>query len=664
MSKQPSAPPPGDKPTPTAPPPPPTWRHWLWPIALVATLALYFLLPSINNTSTVTLSYSQFISAATQHRVKDVTFDSSSNGGNTPASGTLTNGKSYTTVIPGSPTTQLANQLRTDGVKSVDASASSAGLGTEILYWLILLAPVIFVFWLFRRMSRGAGGAFQGVLGVGRSRAKVFDAERPSTKFSDVAGYSGAKEEISEIIDFLRSPERYQRAGAMAPRGVLMIGPPGTGKTLLARAVAGEASVPFFSVTGSSFVEMFVGVGAARVRDLFSEARKRAPAIIFVDEVDAIGQRRAGSGAVVANDEREQTLNQLLAEMDGFDMTQGLVVLAATNRPEVLDPALLRPGRFDRQITIPLPNLAERAAILAVHCRDKRLAPDVDLKVVARGTPGFSGADLANLANEAAIFAVRSNRDVITATDFDDARDRILLGRREGSNVLLPEEKHAVAVHEAGHAIVAALSAHADPVAKVTILPAGQALGATQQLPLIERHLYGEDYLQDSLGVRLGGRAAELVELGQGSTGAANDLSTATDIATRMVREFGLSDKLGPVGYPQGGSVFLGGGGNGLSSRPYAESTQALIDAEVSRLLREAEQTAVGLIRAHRDMLAELVELLLEHETVDGAEVYRIAGRPVPEHRAPEEISIAPRAKALTFGSAAAERHSAVRDEE
>jgi cell division protease FtsH len=655
MSKQPSAPPPGDRPTPTAPPPPPAWRHWLWPLALVAVLALYLLLPSVNGNSTVTLTYSQFISSASQHRVKDITFDSSSNGSNTPASGTLTNGKSYTTVIPGAPTTQLANQLRGDGIKSVDATASSPGLGTEVLYWLILLAPLIFVFWLFRRMSRGASGAFQGVLGVGRSRAKVFDAERPSTKFSDVAGYEGAKQEISEIIDFLRNPGRYQKAGAMAPRGVLMVGPPGTGKTLLARAVAGEASVPFFSVTGSSFVEMFVGVGAARVRDLFSEARKRAPAIIFVDEVDAIGQRRAGSGAVVANDEREQTLNQLLAEMDGFDMTQGLVVLAATNRPEVLDPALLRPGRFDRQITIPLPNLDERAAILAVHCRDKKLASDVDLRVVARGTPGFSGADLANLANEAAIFAVRSNREVISATDFDDARDRILLGRREGSNVLLPEEKHAVAVHEAGHALVAALSAHADPVAKVTILPAGQALGATQQLPLIERHLYGEDYLHDALAVRLGGRAAELVELGQGSTGAANDLSTATDMATRMVREFGLSDKLGPVGYPQGGSVFLGGGGNGLSSRPYAESTQALIDAEVSRLLREAEHSAVGLIRAHHEMLAEIVELLLEHETVDGAQVYRIAGRPVPQHRPPEEISIAPRAKALTFNKSIAD---------
>jgi cell division protease FtsH len=445
------------------------------------------------------------------------------------------------------------------------------------------------------------------------------------------------------VVDFLRNPDRYRRAGAMAPRGVLMVGPPGTGKTLIARAVAGEAGVPFFSVTGSSFVEMFVGVGAARVRDLFAEARKAAPAIIFIDEIDAIGQRRAGSGAVVSNDEREQTLNQLLSEMDGFDVTAGIVVLGATNRPEVLDPALLRPGRFDRQIVIPLPTLAERAAILAVHCRDKKLGPDVDLTVVARGTPGFSGADLANLANEAAINAVRQGREVLSAADFDDARDRIMLGRREGSNVLLPEEKHAVAVHESGHALVAALSPHADPVAKITILPAGQALGVTEQLPVDERHLYGEDYLTESLAVRLGGRAAELVELGQGSTGAANDLASATDLATKMVREFGLSTKIGPVGYPEGGSVFLGGGGPGMSSRPFAEATQAAIDGEVSRLLREAEQTAVSLIRSHHDELMELVGLLLERETVDGSEVYRIVGRPMPQHR-PEEMTIAPHA--------------------
>ena len=327
------------------------------------------------------------------------------------------------------------------------------------------------------------------------------------------------------------------------------------------------------------------------------------------------------------------------------------MVLGATNRPEVLDPALLRPGRFDRQITIPLPTLAERAAILAVHCQGKKLAPDVDLDVVARGTPGFSGADLANLVNEAAIFAVRASRENIAMADFSDARERILLGSRADSNLLLPEEKRAVAIHESGHALVAALSPHADPVAKVTILPAGQALGVTEQLPLVEHHLYGEDYLNESLAVRLGGRAAELVVLGQGSTGAANDLASATDLAIKMVREFGLSSKLGPVGYPEGGSVFLGGGGPGMSSRPYAESTQAIIDGEVSRLLREAEQTAVTLIRSHADDLDRLADLLVEKETVDGNEVYRLLGLPVPEHQS-EGQAIAPgRAAAHSGGT-------------
>ena len=641
MTKRPAAPPPGDKPVPSAPPPPPAWRHWLWPGALFVALLLYLFLPAVHSAQQVTLSYSEFITQASDHKVKDITFASSTNGANTTATGTLTNGKEYTTVIPGSPTTAFSDQLHSDGVKSISADESRGSAWGALFSWLIILLPLVFVFYLFRRMSRGAGSPLQGVLGIGRSQAKVFDADKPSTKFADVAGYEGAKSEITEVVDFLRNPDRYTKAGAIAPRGVLMVGPPGTGKTLLARAVAGEAGVPFFSVSGSSFVELFVGVGAARVRDLFSEARKRAPAIIFVDEIDAIGQRRGGAGAV-ANDEREQTLNQLLSEMDGFDMAQGIVVLAATNRPEILDPALLRPGRFDRQVTIPLPTLTERAAILAVHVRGKKLAGDVDLNVVARGTPGFSGADLANLVNEAAIVAVRDNREIITAEDFAAARDRILLGRREGSNVLLPEEKNAVAIHEAGHALVAVLSEHADPVAKVTILPAGQALGVTEQLPLVERHLYGEDYLTDSLAVRLGGRAAELVELGQGSTGASNDLASATDLATRMIREFGLSPALGPVGYPEGGSVFLGGGGGALSSRPFAEATQAIIDAEVARLLREAEQTAVELIRAHRTELGLIVQLLLEKETVDGSEVYRIAGRPMPTHSTVEPMAIAP----------------------
>jgi cell division protease FtsH len=622
MSKQVSPPPRGDKSTPQVPPPPPAWRHWVWPIMIFVIFALYLFLPT--RTTSTSLTYSQFLTDAGNHQVK--TIDIAQTGGT--SSGTLTNGKSYTVVIPPQAGESFLTTLKTDNVQ-ITSAASGQGFGTEVLIYLIVFGlPILLFGWFFRRLSKAGGGQLQGILGTGRSKAKVWDEERPSTTFADVAGYQGAKAEIEEVVDFLKHPERYAKAGAMVPRGVLMVGPPGTGKTLLARAVAGEAQVPFFSVAGSSFVEMFVGVGAARVRDLFAEARKRAPAIIFMDEIDAIGQRRASGGGYVSNDEREQTLNQLLSEMDGFEPSAGIVVLAATNRPEVLDPALLRPGRFDRQVTIPLPNVEERSAILAVHCRGKQLAPNVDLNAIARGTPGFSGADLANLANEAAIFAVRDHRDVITADDFDAARDRIILGRREGSNVLLPEEKHAVAVHESGHALVAALSDHADPVAKVTILPAGQTLGVTEQLPLVERHMYSEDYLHDSLAVRLGGRAAELVVIGQGSTGAANDLAGATDLATKMIREFGLSKTLGPIGYPEGGSVFLGGGGPGMSSRPFAEATQAEIDKEVSRLLREAEERAIMLLKTHRAELDALVGELLERETVDGSDVYRLAGQP------------------------------------
>ncbi|MGD0244180.1 MAG: ATP-dependent zinc metalloprotease FtsH [Streptosporangiaceae bacterium] len=658
MSKQATPPPPGDKPKASAPPPPPTWRNWIWPIMLVVIFALWFLLPT--RSPSTSLSYTQFLSDVSAHTVKTVQLGAVG----ATSSGTLTNGKNFTVVIPSQAGQDLLTTLKNANVQ-ISAAASGQGFGTEVLIYVITFGlPILLFVWFFRRLSKGAGAGIQGALGVGRSRAKVFDEERPSTTFADVAGYEGAKSEIAEVVDFLRKPDRYTRVGALVPRGVLMVGPPGTGKTLLARAVAGEAGVVFFSVTGSSFVELFVGVGASRVRDLFEQARKRAPAIIFIDEIDAIGQRRAGGGAVVSNDEREQTLNQLLAEMDGFEPSAGVVVLAATNRPEILDPALLRPGRFDRQVTIPLPNVTERAAILAVHCRGKKLSPNVDLNTVARATPGFSGADLANLANEAAIFAVRDNREVITAADFDAARDRIILGRREGSNVLLPEEKHAVAVHESGHALVAAISEHTDPVAKVTILPAGQALGVTEQLPLVERHMYTEDYLHDSLAVRLGGRAAELVVLGQGSTGAANDLAGATDLATKMVREFGLSKALGPVGYPEGGSVFLGGGGSPMSSRPFAEATQAEIDKEVAALLRQAEGRAVSLLKDHRSELDALTNLLLEVETVDGSEVYRIAGRPdrsaTPPSVAPS-TTMAPRAVAAADASATT--HAASRPE-
>ncbi|HYT29564.1 MAG TPA: AAA family ATPase, partial [Actinomycetota bacterium] len=376
------------------------------------------------------------------------------------------------------------------------------------------------------------------------------------------------------------------------------------------------------SVTGSSFVEIFVGVGASRVRDLFAEARKRSPSIVFIDEIDAIGQRRGG--AIVSNDEREQTLNQMLAEMDGFDPATGVVVIAATNRPETLDPALLRPGRFDRQVEIPLPNLRERAAILAVHAKGKELGPDVDFEIVARGTPGFSGADLANLVNAAAIVAVRAGRDRIEADDFDEARDRILLGRREASNALLPDEKRAVAVHEAGHALVAVLSEHADPVSKVTILPAGQALGVTEQLPVDERHLYPESYLTASLAIRMGGRAAEQLVLGEVSTGAANDLAGATQLATRMVREFGMSQKLGPVGFSSGSPMYLGD--QPVRNRDYAEATQRVIDEEVERLLKEADERATTLLAERRDALDRIVMTLLEKETIDGDELRAAVG--------------------------------------
>jgi len=604
--------PPTEPPKPPAPPPPPRWLHTLWLAGLLGTLVLLFLpAPAPKSTD---LTYSDWKAKVDADQVRTATIDPSGK-----VTGELTDKTRYTSRIPTAlKDDALAGELAAHhvGVAGKGTTTSFLSVIGGFLPFLVLLGVY---FWISRRAGRQLAGGF---MGLGASRAKVYDEQRPTTRFADVAGYEGAKQEINEVVDFLKHPDRYTAAGAVGPRGVLMVGPPGTGKTLLARAVAGEADVPFLALTGSSFVEMFVGVGAARVRDLFAAARKAAPSIIFVDEIDAIGQRRGG--ALVSNDEREQTLNQMLAEMDGFDPAVGVVVLAATNRPETLDPALLRPGRFDRQVEIPLPNLRERAAILAVHARGKHLEPDTDLDAVARGTPGFSGADLANLVNEAAIVAVRAGRTTISAEDFSEARDRILIGRREATNALLPAEKHAVAVHEAGHALVAALSPEADPVAKVTILPAGQALGVTQQLPVDERHLYGEGYLKDSLAIRLGGRAAELLVLGEASTGASNDLAGATDLAVRMVREYGMSDRVGPVGFASGSPMYLGG--EEVQRRPYAEETQRVIDEEVAGLLREAEQRALKLLGDHRDALDRLVESLLVHETVDGAAVQAAIG--------------------------------------
>jgi cell division protease FtsH len=603
-----------NRPQPPAPPKPPAWQRWLPLIGLAATLLLLFW-PASSSPSTE-LTYTQFVSQVQQGKVATATIDGS--GGVT---GKLKDGSDYSSQIPTAlQDSGLAQELQTSGVDVTGVATGGVTLLGLIGSFLPFLLLIGFYFWVSRRAQKQLAGGLGGILG---SRAKVYDAERPSTRFTDVAGYEGAKQEISEVVDFLKQPERYARAGAMGPRGVLMVGPPGTGKTLLARAVAGEAGVPFFAITGSGFVEVFVGVGAARMRDLFADAKKRAPAIIFIDEIDAIGQRRGG--AVVSNDEREQTLNQLLAEMDGFDRTTGIVVLAATNRPEVLDPALLRPGRFDREVEIGLPNLTERAAILRVHVDGKPLAPGVDLGVVARATPGFSGADLANLVNEAAIFAVRAGRTSITDEDFSAARDRILLGRRDASNALTGDEKQAVAVHEAGHAVVAALSAHADPVEKVTILPAGRALGVTEQLPEDERRLYPESYLLDSLTVSLGGRAAERLVLGEISTGASNDLARATQVATRMVREFGMSDRLGPVGFSEETPQYLGA--QQVTSRPYAEATQRVIDEEVERLLHEADGRATALLKANREGLERVAALLVERETIDGKDVLAALGR-------------------------------------
>ncbi|MEV7689755.1 ATP-dependent zinc metalloprotease FtsH [Streptomyces bungoensis] len=612
-----------EPPKPPAGQPEPAGGRWLFWWILVTLVIVLLLSRARSGPRPEALSYSDFQGrvGASQVQVVDINDKGA-------VDGTLKDGTRFTTQIPTALGTgaQLQQQLTSHHVQ-IKASQSNGG-GSTWLSVLVAFLPFMLLIGFFVWMGRRTAGAMGGGLSaIGRSRAKIIEAERPTTRFDDIAGYDGVKQEISEVVDFLRNPARYTAAGAKGPRGVVMVGPPGTGKTLFARAVAGEADVPFLSVTGSAFVEMFVGVGASRVRDLFGEARKRAPSIVFIDEIDALGSRRSGGPRLGGNDEREQTLNQLLSEMDGFDQSSGIVVLAATNRPDALDPALLRPGRFDRQVTVPLPNQAERAAILTVHARDKILDPDVDLEAVARATPGFSGADLANLVNEGAINAVRDDRTRIERHDLDAARDRVLLGRRDSSNALLPEERRSVAVHESGHALVAALCEHADPVAKVTILPAGVTLGVTEQLPEAERHLYSESYMNDLLAVRLGGRAAELVTFGEGSTGAANDLAGATQIATRMVREFGLSRELGPIGYASSHQGFLGDATEEPGRPPYSEQTQRVVDEEVTRLLRQAEQRAISLLRAHRPALERLAGQLVAHETVDGSVVLDVLRR-------------------------------------
>ena len=458
-------------------------------------------------------------------------------------------------------------------------------------------------------------------MSIGRSRAKSYSSEQPGTTFEDVAGYEGVKQEIREVVDFLKEPEKFSEIGARVPKGVLLVGPPGTGKTLIARAVAGEAGVPFLSVTGSDFMEMFVGVGASRVRDLFETARKMGRAIIFIDELDSIGRKR-GAGLGGGHDEREQTLNQMLSEMDGFEASEGIVMLAATNRPDILDPALLRPGRFDRQVVVPLPELEDRREILGVHAKGKNLSEDVDLDLVARGTPGMSGADLSNLINEAALIAVRSSQDAISAEHFEAARDRTLMGQKRESMALTSAEKEAIAYHEAGHALCAAVLPNADPLHKVTIIPSGMALGVTMQLPEEERHIYRQDYIEDSLVVRMGGRIAEELVFGVTSTGAQNDLVGATELARKMVREWGMSDRIGPMAWGSQNQVFLGD--DLMQSRDYSDDTAREIDEEVKRILHNQEDRCRSLLTENRNALDLIARALLEHETISGEEVMRL----------------------------------------
>ena len=605
-------------------------RSWRWVLmALAAVVLVAFLVSNLMSaTQAPTVKYSQFVNELQHGLVRSA--EVNSNNGVIQFTGT--NGALYQTQGPVGgvvmDTTEVAMLQKYLGSKG-GLSFSSPGNSwfISLLPTLILIGVVVLVFvWMARR----AQGQMGGIMSIGRSRAKVYTTERPHTTFADVAGYEGVKTEIREVVDFLRSSARFKEIGAKIPKGVLLVGPPGTGKTLLARAVAGEAGVPFMSVTGSDFMEMFVGVGASRVRDLFQNARKQAPAIIFVDEIDSIGRKR-GAGLGGGHDEREQTLNQMLAEMDGFEATEGIVMMAATNRPDILDPALLRPGRFDRQIVVPLPDLEERLPILKVHCKDKRIGPDVDLMVVARGTPGMSGADLANLVNEAALHAVRRSASSISMADFDAARDRVLMGQRRESTVLSEKEKMATAYHEGGHAVLAYVLPDADPVHKVTILPTGMALGVTQQLPIEERHTYWREYIEDALCVMMGGRCAEELIFGTLSTGGSNDLQRATEMARKMVREFGMSERVGPMAWGNGGEVFLGD--DLMHTRDYSDVTSRVIDEEVERILRDQEARALRLLREHQHGLAAVAQALIQRETINGLEVARIVdqayGRPV-----------------------------------
>lgn len=587
----------------------------VWIVIAILLFALFSLFQGqASRSKTDDLDYSQFLSKVNAGEVQTVTI-TDAGFGSSYLSGKLTSGEAFATYAP-----LDADLIKTLKDKNITFNAKPAQndsfLSNALFYWLpTLLLIGVWVFFI-RQMQSGGGKA----MGFGKSKAKLLTERHGRVTFEDVAGVDEAKEDLQEIVEFLKDPHKFQRLGGKIPKGALLVGPPGTGKTLLARAIAGEANVPFFTISGSDFVEMFVGVGASRVRDMFEQAKKNAPCIIFIDEIDAVGRHR-GAGLGGGNDEREQTLNQLLVEMDGFEANEGVILIAATNRPDVLDPALLRPGRFDRQITVPNPDIVGREQILRVHMRNVPLAPDIDPKVIARGTPGFSGADLANLVNEAALLAARRNKRLVTQHEFEDAKDKVMMGAERRSLVMSEEERRNTAYHEAGHAIVG-LAVPYDPLHKVTIIPRGRALGVTMNLPEGDRYSRTREWCEARLAVLFGGREAELILGGEKNVtnGATGDIQMATQLARAMIMEWGMSDKLGRVRYNGNEQeVFLGH--SVTQTKNISDETAKLIDEEIRKLIEDGERKARDILRKGKDKLHMLAKALLEFETLSGEEV-------------------------------------------
>ncbi|MBM3787209.1 MAG: ATP-dependent metallopeptidase FtsH/Yme1/Tma family protein [Acidobacteria bacterium] len=583
-----------------------------WLVIVCLVVILYTVVKPGKGKAEQALTFSQFLTAVEAGKVKGVQITGNEVKGQLvdDSEGPLR------TLIP-SNYPDVYKLLKEKNVNVEIKEASNANMISLIINSIPLILLLALYFFMIRQMQSGGNKA----LSFGKSRARLHSSQQKKVTFKDVAGVDEAKEELQEIIEFLREPQKFQKLGGRIPKGVLLVGSPGTGKTLLARAIAGEASVPFFSISGSDFVEMFVGVGASRVRDLFEQGKKNAPCIIFIDEIDAVGRHR-GAGLGGGHDEREQTLNQLLVEMDGFESNEGVILVAATNRPDVLDPALLRPGRFDRRVVVGRPDVKGRDQILRVHTKKVPLSDDVDLSVVARGTPGFAGADLANLVNEAALIAARQNRKVVTMFDFEHAKDKVIMGTERKSMILTDEEKKNTAYHEAGHALVAALIPHADPLHKVTIIPRGMALGLTMQLPMDDKHSYHKEYLRSQLAILMAGRIAEEIFMGHITTGAGNDIERATDMARKMVCEWGMSD-MGPMSYgKKEEQIFLG---REISQhRDYSEATAIRIDEAVHMFVDEGYQRARKIIEDHREAMIRVAETLLQREVLDGAEVMQL----------------------------------------